>query len=255
MTDDESQQRVVLVTGAASGIGAALCRRIAGPGARMLLHSRKNRDGLDAVARAVRDAGGEAEIQLGDLADPSVAPLLVAKSIDRFGRLDQVVANAGFADRRTFGEVDLDGLVRAERTMPDAFFQLVDAALPSLEASGWGRVVAVSSFVAHVFAADALFPASAAAKAAVEALARSLAAQIAAKGVTVNCVVPGFTRKDASGHSALSPEAWRRSVAKVPMGRIGEPDDAAALIQFLLSRDAGFITGQCIHVDGGLTLA
>ena len=71
----------------------------------------------------------------------------------------------------------------------------------------------------------------------------------------MNCVVPGFTRKDASGHSALSQEAWRRSIAKVPMGRIGEPDDVAALIQFLLSRDAGFITGQAIHVDGGLTLA
>jgi len=255
MTDSSDRGRVVLVTGAASGIGAALCRRIAAKGTRLLLHSRKNRDGLEAVAAAVRQAGGEAAIELGDLSDPSVAPRLVGAAIDKFGRLDQIVANAGFADRRNFGEVDLDGLVRAERAMPDAFFQLVDAALPALEASAWGRVVAVSSFVAHVYAGDALFPATAAAKAAIEALARSLAAQLAPKGVTVNCVVPGYTRKDATGHSALSPEARRRSIAKVPMGRIGEPDDAAALIQFLLSRDAGFITGQSIHVDGGLTLA
>ena len=135
-TDRTDDSRVILVTGAASGIGAALCRRVAVPGTKLLLHSRKNRDGLEAVAASVRQAGGEAAIELGDLADPSVAPLLVAAAIDRFGRLDQIVANAGFADRRTFGEVDLDALVRAERTMPDAFFQLVDAALPSLEGSG-----------------------------------------------------------------------------------------------------------------------
>lgn len=255
MGGEDAQSRVVLVTGAASGIGAALCRRIAAPGARLLIHSRKNTAGLDAVAAVARGAGAEVATVLGDLADPATAPRLVAAAIASFGGLDQIVANAGFADRRAFGEADLDGLTRAERTMPDAFFQLATAAMPALAASRWGRVVAVSSFVAHVYAGDALFPATAAAKAAVEALARSLAAQLAPRGVTVNCVVPGYTRKDATGHSALSPEAWKLSIAKVPMGRIGEPDDAAALIQFLLSRDAGFITGQAIHVDGGLTLA
>jgi len=100
-----------------------------------------------------------------------------------------------------------------------------------------------------------LFAATAAAKAAIESLAKTLAVELAPAGVTVNSVAPGYTQKDASGHSALSDSAWRNAIAKIPMGRIGVPDDAAALIAFLLSRDAGYITGQTIHVDGGLTLA
>ena len=107
----------------------------------------------------------------------------------------------------------------------------------------------------HVYAADGLFPVTAAAKAAIEALAKTLAVQLAPSGATVNCIAPGYTRKDATGHSALSGDAWAAAAAKIPMGRIGTPEDAAGPIAFLLSKDAGFITGQTIHVDGGLTLA
>lgn len=248
------QQRVVLITGAASGIGAAVCRRIAGPSTKLLIHARQNRSGLDTVAEAAREAGSDVAVELGDLTDAEVPARLIGVAVGEFGALDQIVSNAGFAQRGIIDD-NVENLMRAERGMPDAFFRMANAALPYLEKSARGRVVAVSSFVAHVFAADGLFAATAAAKAAIEALARTLAVQLAPSGTTVNCIAPGYTRKDATGHSALSEDAWTSAAKKIPMGRIGTPDDAAGLIAFLLSDDAGFITGQTIHVDGGLTLA
>ena len=95
---------------------------------------------------------------------------------------------------------------------------------------------------------------TAAAKASIESLAKSLAVQLASSGATVNCVAPGYTHKDATGHSAISPEAWQQAIDRTPLGRIAKPDDIAAMVQFLLSRDAQHVTGQVIHVDGGLSI-
>jgi NAD(P)-dependent dehydrogenase (short-subunit alcohol dehydrogenase family) len=244
---------VTLITGAASGIGAALCRRIAAPGQSLVLHTRKNREGLERVRAAAADAGAAAHLVLGDLGDPSVAGRIVDETLAKFGRLDHLVSNAGFADKRPFGTLDEAGLTASISAITGAFFRLVTAALPALRKSPSGRVVAVSSFAAHVFRGD-IFPASAAAKAGLEGLAKSLAAQLAPSGITVNCVVPGYTQKDSGAHAALGADAWKRAAERVPMGRLGTPADAAALVAFLLSADAGYVTGQTIHVDGGLTL-
>jgi 3-oxoacyl-[acyl-carrier protein] reductase len=249
-------ERVILVTGVGSGIGAATARRLAGPGTALLLHTRANASGLDAVASEALAAGAEVETVLGDLAEPEAAEHLVGRARAAWGRLDQIVSNAGFAQKGAFGSLDPGDLERSLAAMPVAYLRLVEAALPDLLASDWGRVVVVSSFVAHRFGTGGLhFPVSGAAKAALEALARSLAAQVASRGVTVNCVAPGFTRKDATGHAATSPEAMERTRALIPTGRLCEPADIAAAIAFLLSREAGQITGQVLHVDGGLSLA
>ncbi len=250
-----TEERVVLVTGAASGIGAAVCQRIAAPGTRLLITAQNNRKGLEAVAKLAKDAGSQVVIELGDLRDSKIPERLVKGAVESFGALDQIVSNAGVAQAGGLREVGFEGLAQAERSMSEAFFLLASAAIPYLQSSDWGRIVATSSFVAHVYAADGLFAATAAAKAAMESLAKTLAVQLAPSGVTVNSVAPGYTRKDASGHSALSDKARQKAITKVPMGRIGVPDDAAALIAFLLSRDASYITGQTVHVDGGLTLA
>lgn len=248
---------VIVITGAASGIGAASVRLLARAEARLLLHSKaaepEKAARLAAVGQQAEAAGAAVEIVTGDLANEGMGRRLIEAAQRRFGTVDQIVANAGFADRRPTEALTRADLDRSFAAMASSLLEMAQAARPSLVASDRGRIVVVSSFVAHRFAPGSLFPASAAAKAAAEALARSLAAELAADGVTVNTVIPGYTQKD-SGTTALGSEAWQAAAGITPMRRLGEPADVAALITFLLSDAARHITGQAIAVDGGLSL-
>lgn len=246
-------ERVVLVTGAASGIGAATARRLAGPGVSLLLATRANAAALATVAEACRAKGARVATVLADLADPTAGEAMVTAALSAFGRLDAVVANAGFADRTAFAELTEEGYAASADAVGAGFFRLCRAAVPTLGAGG--RIVAVSSFVAHVFRPHVQpFPASAAAKASVEAMVKALAYELGPRAITVNAVAPGFIRKDAGAHRAMPPERLKAVEAEIPLGRIGEPDDVAASIGFLLSPDAGYITGQVVHVSGGLVI-
>jgi NAD(P)-dependent dehydrogenase (short-subunit alcohol dehydrogenase family) len=246
---------VVLVTGAASGIGAAVCRTLAAPGVAMLVHTRRNREAAEAVAAAVCRAGAAAEVALGDLAEPEVATALVDEAVARFGGLDVLVSNAGFADRTPLAMLTDAAMTASVEAIQGAFFRLARAAIPHLRNGRDPRVVAVSSFVAHAFRPDlTVFPASAAAKAGLEALVRSLAIELAPSSVTVNAVVPGFIRKDAGAHRAIDPAVLAGQLARIPLGRVGLPEDVAAAVVFLASPAAGYITGQALHVDGGLVV-
>lgn len=250
-----SHPRSILITGAASGIGAAIARSLAKPGVAVLLHTRRNAAWAEAVATDVRAAGAQAAIALGDLAEPGIAGQLVAEAVSRFGGLDVVVSNAGFADRTRLADLSDAGMAASTEAIQGAFFRLARAALPHLGDGNDKRIVAVSSFVAHSFRTDiAPFPASAAAKAGQEALVRALAIELGPLGVTVNAVVPGFIQKDAGAHRAIDPAALQRQTEKIPLGRIGVPQDVAAAVAFLVSPAAGYITGQALHVDGGLVI-
>ena len=250
--------RVSIITGGGSGIGAAVARRLAGQAQCLMLHGQgadaAGEQRLKAVAEDCRHAGAEVAWSTGDLAVAGTAAELVRATRSAFGAVDTVVHAAGFADRREFANLPRAGLERAFAVIAAAFHELVAAALPDVSRSPQGRVVAISSFGAHRFVPDGLFPASSAAKAALEALVKCLAIELAPSGATANAVIPGFTRKDPGLLGALNAQAWARVATANPMQRLAQPDEVAAVVAFLVSVEAGHVTGAMLPVDGGLTL-
>jgi 3-oxoacyl-[acyl-carrier protein] reductase len=250
--------RVSIITGGGSGIGAAVARRLAAPDACLMLHGQgadaAGLTRLKAVVAECERAGAKVASRASDLANAGTASELVAATRAAFGSVDTIVHAAGFADRRGFAQVPRAGLERSFAVMATAFHELAIAALPDLTRGSHGRVVAISSFATHRFTREATYPGSAAAKAALEVLVRCLAVELASSGATANIVMPGYTRKDAGLFGALDEKAWQSAAKANPLERLAEPDQVAATVAFLLSVEAGHITGALLPVDGGLTL-
>jgi ketoreductase RED2 len=239
------EDRVVLVTGSSSGIGAATARAFAAEGARVVVNSSSSVEAGEAVAAGL---DGAAYVQ-GDVADPAGADALVAATVERFGRLDVLVNNAGRT--RVISHADLDAVtdeVFREIFEVNVFgtFRLTRAALPHLRASGDGAVVNVSS-VAGVRPTGSSIP-YAVSKAALNHLT-ALLANVTGPEVRINAVAPGLVRTPWT-------EGWGplhdAMATRVPAGRSGEPEDIAAVIVDVAA--ARYITGQVVVADGGMSL-
>ena len=170
------------------------------------------------------------------------------------GNIDQFISNAGYADKKEFGVFNNDDINKSVQTMAISFSEIINLCIEDFIKSSCGRVIVISSFVnKNIGLNNKIFPITAAAKGALEALTKTLSFQLARHNVTVNAISPGYTKKDGN-HSALSKDEWDNIINKIPLARLAKPEDIANLVNFLLSNEASYITGQVIKVDGGLSL-
>jgi len=246
--------RRALVTGASSGIGRATARALAEEGARMVLSGRR-RDRLDEEAKRVRDAGGEAVVVAGDVREEAVCRALVAESVRAFGGLDHVVHAAGVIGGKGVTDTPLADWDRVMDSNLRSLHVLTLEVAPELKKSK-GSMVNLSSV-----AGTRPYPGLAAycvSKAGVDMYTRCAALDLAPLGVRVNAVNPGVVVTELHTVSAAVPDYpafLERSKTTHPLGRVGKPEEIAALILFLLGDEAGWITGGSFAIDGGRALA
>ncbi|WP_242154316.1 SDR family oxidoreductase [Sphingomonas sp. BAUL-RG-20F-R05-02] len=231
--------RTFLIAGASKGIGLALARRLTQNGHQVV--------GL-ARGEAPHFPGTLVQV---DLADAPATDAALADLTARFA-FDGVVNNVGLVRPQRLGGVEVAALEEVMRVNLHPALQAVQALLPDMTARDWGRVVNITSLTV-LGAVECT--AYAAAKAALVSFTRSWALELATTGITVNAVSPGPTETELfRANNASGSEGERRYLAGIPMSRFGQPDEIAAAIAFLLSEDAGFITGQTLNVDGGASI-
>ena len=245
----------ILITGAASGIGAACARKLASCNHVLFLHTGNNQEKLECLAQELRTQSGvEIYCYTNNFNRPDRLAEMIAEIKGRAGHIDQLVLNAGYADKGGFNQLTNKKLGTALAVMAESPALLIKAFIQDIQNSQCGRIVAISSFVNTAIGVnDTVFTITAAAKSALESFTMEAARQCRKSQATANIISPGYTRKD-SQKSAFSEQEWQDLAAKLPLGRLAEPEEVAGLVQFLLSEQAAMITGQNIAIDCGLNL-
>ncbi len=244
--------QVVIVTGASLGIGRASAIAFGRAGAKVVVNYRSHPDQAEEVVRAIKDAGGKAVAHQADVADLDSVQTLVDRAVSEFGRLDIAVSNAAYSDRELFYQADMEGFRRTvDVTMWGAFY-LTRVATQQMIAQGDGGVITLVSSP-HAFIPAPRAMAYNMSKAALEHMARTAAIEVAEHKIRINMIQPGWI--DTPGERKFaSEETLEKAGAKIPMGRLGNPQEIAEAILFLSDPRHEYMTGATLLVDGGISL-
>ena len=235
-----------LVTGGSGGIGSAIAKALAAHGARVAISGTRE-DALKAVAAEI---GGDVVILPCNLSDGAAVDALVPQAVAALGQLDILVNNAGVTRANLamrMKDEEWDAVIRVNL---EAAFRLIRSAAKPMMKARFGRVISITSVVGTTGnPGQANYAAS---KAGLVGMSKALAQELASRNITVNCVAPGFIR---SAMTDGLPDAQKDALTtRIPAGKLGEGDDVAAAVVYLASREAGYVTGQTVHVNGGMAM-
>jgi 3-oxoacyl-[acyl-carrier protein] reductase len=235
--------KVALVTGGSRNIGRAIALALAAGGAAVVVNTRRSREAAEAVAQEIESSGGKAMALIADVTDEATVNVMVEQAAARFGSLDILVNNAAVRPAQKIEAMSLADFRAVVGLILEAPFLCVKAALPHLRRGGAGVIVSIGGMTGHVGGTDRVHVA--AGKAGLVGLTKGFARELAADGITANCVVPGLI--DTPRTHTPSAHAAQPSL----LGRQGSTGEIAAMVRYLCGPDARFITGQAIHVNGG----
>ncbi len=242
--------RVALVTGASRGIGRAIALRLAASGHAVAVNYARSSEAAQAVVERIQAAGGRAQAVRADVSSPEEVAKMLETVQRELGDVDILVNNAGVIRDTLLLRMKDEDWNRVVEINLDGVFNCTRACLRAMMKRRWGRIVNITSVVALVGS-----PGQAnycAAKAGILGFTKAVAREVASRGITVNAVAPGLIETDMTGQ--MSAKRRDQVLQGIPMGRIGTGEDVAALVDFLVSEAAGYITGQTIAVDGGMTM-
>jgi 3-oxoacyl-[acyl-carrier protein] reductase len=235
-----------LVTGASGGIGSAVARALAGRGARVALSGTRE-EALEAVRSEI---GGESVVLPTNLSDPAAVDALVPRAVEQLGKLDILVNNAGVTRDNLAMRMKDEEWSDVIRINLEAGFRLARASMKPMMRAKFGRIISITSVVGTTGnPGQANYAAS---KAGLVGMSKALAQEVASRGITVNCIAPGFI---ASAMTDALPEAQKETLlGRIPAGKLGSGEDVAAAVIYLASREAAYVTGQTLHVNGGMAM-
>jgi 3-oxoacyl-[acyl-carrier protein] reductase len=242
--------QVAIITGGARGIGRGIAAVLRAEGADVVIAD-VDEAGAATAAAALSESGDHAIGVRADVTKPPDVQDLAAAAIGRWGRIDILAANAGIYPHIPFRDLRIADWDRVMSVNVSGAMLVIQACLPTMTAQGYGRIVLTSSITGSVVGQPG-YAHYGASKAAMLGLMRSAAIEVAAAGITINAVLPGNIR--TPGFDEVGPEHRQRMLAAIPLKRLGEPEDVGWAVRFLASREAAYITGQTLIVDGGQVL-